>query len=358
MQTSTETPEAAHHEHGPSSLNYKRVCPAFRNRPGTSDAAEEGELLHRAVETGYDDALDPEQVELVDKVRSFVNGATVGEDVYADHREIRLNVRLNNGHDTFGTCDRLMLLGTGRRGLLIDYKFGRLAVPAAEDNLQGMAYAVGVFQLFPKVDKLDVIFLLPRRDEVSRAKFTREKLDEYVGTLTDLFDQITAEDPTRRANKACEYCAHAASCLELAKVTTSVVSVPGELVPPTSMDVSLMSAEDIDRFALPMSRLVTKWAEAVKARALELLSSGTEMENHGLQTRRMPRKLLGPITEAWELCEKLGLPLDAFQNSCTLSVAQLLKEAKRAKLGDITDQLIEAGFLSHDNPTYKTIKRK
>jgi len=69
-----------HHKFGPSTLKYIEICPGFRNSNETNPAAEEGTMLHHAVETENFEGLTEEQLGLVKKVLSVVEPLREGAD--------------------------------------------------------------------------------------------------------------------------------------------------------------------------------------------------------------------------------------------------------------------------------------
>ena len=82
---------ADHHKFGPSALKYIEICPGFRNSGETNPMAEEGTMLHKAVETEDFEGLTEDQRELVDKVLSVVEPLREGADVVM--KETRLTIR-------------------------------------------------------------------------------------------------------------------------------------------------------------------------------------------------------------------------------------------------------------------------
>ena len=74
---------------------------------------------------------------------------------------------------TFGTLDYLLIHPRLSCADVVDFKFGRNAVPDAEVNAQIQAYVLGVFEKFPGLQIDQAHILLPRRDEVSTATYSR-----------------------------------------------------------------------------------------------------------------------------------------------------------------------------------------
>ena len=73
-----------------------------------------------------------------------------------DYNEIRLDIDLNYGLFTFGTCDRLTI--KGKRALLADYKTGVSQIDHPSENWQSKAFTSGVFDKFPELAEVPYVF--------------------------------------------------------------------------------------------------------------------------------------------------------------------------------------------------------
>jgi hypothetical protein len=81
-----------HHKFGPSTLKHLEICPSFRNSGETNPAAEEGTMLHHAVETENFEGLTDDQLYLVNKVLDEVRPLREGADEVV--KEIKLHIDL------------------------------------------------------------------------------------------------------------------------------------------------------------------------------------------------------------------------------------------------------------------------
>lgn len=158
----------------PSQLPSRNNCEGFLPEPNEGKVIHpvtlEGTRCHEALETGDDSLLESEweerhvatcrdylkilpdsEVQLIEPLIEILGGRTWG---YADR--VHLNTKENPTK-----CD------------LVDWKFGFNGVVDAEHNLQGIAYAVGLFETYPSLDEITVHFVLPRRGEVSIHTFRR-----------------------------------------------------------------------------------------------------------------------------------------------------------------------------------------
>jgi len=91
-----------------------------------------------------------------------------------DYRIIR-EEKLTVGDDdvTSGFPDTVIVAGT--HAIILDFKFGKIPVTDAKDNLQGISYWLGVLRKEPKVVTTEVHFILPYQNwspDAQRIKFT------------------------------------------------------------------------------------------------------------------------------------------------------------------------------------------
>lgn len=175
------TGPSGHAKHGPSSLRAKEICPHWTNQGGTSAAAEEGTAMHAAAETSDMTGLNPEQRAQVVDALAYV--AEYEADALEVHKETRLDV----AGLTWGTADRVLIQQGGTWAHVIDFKFGRNDVDDAANNLQGWAYAVGVFNRWP-VEGVTVHFIVPRRDSYHKASFRADQ----VGAMKERIRSVIA----------------------------------------------------------------------------------------------------------------------------------------------------------------------
>lgn len=322
MKEATQvTEERPHAEHSPSGLHYKEICPGFKNRGESGPAAEEGSLLHKALETGKTDGLNDEQLQVVDMCRDYVQElerqARVRGPV-AIHREVKLDIA--NGL-TFGTAD-FLLLGAGGVGELVDFKMGRNPVPDAEVNAQMQAYALGVFERFPELQTLKVHILLPRRDEVSTAVYHRADMPRLRLRIETIIARCEAAEQKLCPTEHCIYCARQGTCSSLHEKALVVANgydeelkLPEQYHPGQIVDPAVMSR------ALTVARVMEKWCESVKHHALQMRLGGQEIPGHELRTRAGKRKITDPLT-AWAAVKERVSP-DQFITCCDVSLPKL-----------------------------------
>ena len=353
-----------HADISPSSLNYRAQCRQWtKSESSDPKYAEEGTLLHAALEHDDPTALDGEQLRVYDTLQAFLAPLQAGAEKVL--REQRLDIKLGK-HATFGTCDRIVIRPAGLAHV-IDFKFGRLSVPDADSNLQALAYAIGVFDAFPKVSRIQAWMLSPRRDEASSVVLDRRDLATYRAKLEKLFDELA--DPRKPATPgdACAYCGQLGHCPAVAK-TAGIVALNydtalAEMLP-ADFHASRLSTEDIGNYALPVARVLEKWVSAVKAEALDRASAGDTVPGHVVAERAKSQTLtnLKAVNAAL-----VGLvPLTAVEEAATISLSDVKSIARtfadKGKAAEaereVVRRLSAAGLCSEQPESIRYIKRK
>jgi len=317
MAMNENEPSDQHARYSPSSFAYREICAGFINRDESGPAAEEGTRIHKAVETGKLDGLTDEQRQCAEMCLQFVRceeAAFRPERVLTEHK-VSICEKL-----TFGTADRIAI--AGNRALLFDYKFGRNSVPDAEENPQLQAYAVGVFEEFPVIEEVKVFILIPRRDEVSSAIYSRNDLNRLRLRVQTIIARCEAAKPELRPTEHCLYCAAQGTCAALHKHALTIAAgyedelkLPDEFHPSRITDPTTMSR------ALTVARVMEKWCESVKHHALQMRLGGQEIPGHELRTRAGIRRISDPLA-AWAAVRERLSP-DQFVACCDVSLPKL-----------------------------------
>lgn len=313
-----------HAKHSPSSLKNKEICPHWQNRPGSSAAADEGTRMHEAAETGNFDGLNAEQCAQVESCIAEVTHRQAEIKDCNRYNELKLEI----GNLTFGTADVVLVGAT--TASLIDYKMGRVPVDPAETNLQGIAYAIGVFETFP-VDCVSVVFLQPRCDIIS--EYTFHRTHDYSRLLARVAEVIRqAEDehsPFCPHPENCEYCGYKAECPALATKALAVAAQYADALElPDEMHPSNITEPKQMALALRLAPVLTDWAQSVRKHALEMVQEGQEIPGYGLKFRSGQRTLKD-IPLVWDLIHsEFCVSLSDFLPACSISVTALEKAVK------------------------------
>lgn len=342
-------PAPAHAEFSPSQLKHFRACSGYTPTQSTSDAAESGTRIHEALEIDDMSKLTDFEAYVAglcnDGVNKILSRAQFDphDPAVRDIREIRLTVHCGD-EETFGTCDRLFVKGD--IGIAMDYKTGVGKIDDAEDNMQAKAYSVGIFQMFPDINKLEFWFIVPRRDELLFAEFTRDNIDEFQ---QEIADTIRA---ARRAKRAwtdgsisinqlsaspdnCRWCANAYKCPAVANSAIRVAkSYSGELEVPDLVHGSEIDDPVLIAKLLKVAPILEKCIAGWKNRAREMVfEQGLDVPGYERAERAGVRKITDPI-KAWN------------QVSGFMSIEQFLSalgDISAAKFEDIVGATAERG---------------
>lgn len=272
--------ERSHHEYGPSVLNALRSCPGYRSRGGTNQAAEDGDRLH-------------DEMQKVCKAVVLLNGRcllnaravlakliecgniVVGEEehLYLEKccdeldfwltrgvkdilTEGRVHVYNPDGSElNYGHFDVLLVM-SDESAVLLDWKFGWIAVPHADDNEQGKCYALGNFQKFPKLAKIIVIFVQPKLHTVTRKLYVRQDVPKLYRNVRTIIEDARDNDKTLRPNPYCDFCKNADGCTALLNPAAQAVAIhEGLPMPKTFEGLQINTPEEAARALYVLDRL-------------------------------------------------------------------------------------------------------
>lgn len=337
-----------HAKFGPSSLRYREICAGWQHSPGTSDAAEEGTLMHEAAETGDLSKLTPEQVAQVQECLDYLAPLEDGAD------EVSKELRLDCAGLTWGTADRVIIRGGGDHAHVVDFKFGRWPVDDADVNLQGWAYAVGAFHMFP-VERVTVHFLIPRIDTATRHTFIRSvDYDRMKTRVAAVIARAELADPPLNPDpKACQYCAAKATCPAL---TAKALMIPANQNWELPADLDPAAITDPVQIAkvLHVVPVLEAWASEIKRVALDLARNGATIPGYTLRSRS-GKRTIKDLLPAWSILhEEFDLELEDFLPACSVSIGGI-EDAIKSKaekgggakaLRKLNSRFAEAGIVS------------
>jgi hypothetical protein len=357
-----------HHKYSPSKLKNLAICPGYLSSDTSSEAAEEGTMLHECCETGIlPKDLTDEQKHCVKVCMDYVADLTAGAAAHL--REQRLVV-LDGA--TAGTTDGLVVESV-EHVHLYDYKFGRLSVEAAETNLQGWSYAVGAFDAYPAAERVTVHFLQPRRDEVSQHTFTRaadyDRMASKIATVILLTERNCERPETYHPQHGnCLWCGRKAECPRVAELTAALVSathntltLPTVMVPAQMTTIELVNALDVCGI---IKDHVTKWVDMVKAEALQRTKDGQQVGDYVLERRSGKRTITDPIAASAILAADYGFTQVDVSACVTMSVTEMEKQVaakagkgKGAKAKEELQERLEAAGLVVSANGYEYLKK-
>ena len=367
MKTTPSEPGAPrpHAKHSPSALAYKEICPGYQKSDESGPAAEEGTRLHNALETGNIDGLLEEQLQVVEMCRGYIENLEASARA-AGPVEIHREVQLAIADDlTFGTADYLLISPESRSADLVDFKFARNSVPDSEVNPQVQAYVLGVFEKFPDIDLIRAHVLLPRRDEVFVAEYTRADMDRLRLRISTIISRCEIPEPELYPTDNCLWCSRQATCAALHKHALTIANgyegelhIPDQFHPGQIVDPSMMSR------ALTVARVMEKWCDSVKHHALQMRLGGLEIPGHELRTRAGTRKITDPMA-AWAAVRE-RITQEQFVACCDVSLPKLEttfaeaapRGAKAKAKQELSEALANLGIVETGKESFYLAKTK
>jgi hypothetical protein len=298
MNERNTTPARVHHPYSPSTLQTREACPKWQPTSGTNEAAEIGSLQHDAAEARLDDPrLSDARAEAVAQCVAFTDdlaskfpGCTVLKEQYmpVDDEKIRVRSTDYSGittgprlpyfkeflGTTAGYADFCLVTADGLHGEVVDYKFGQHGVEEAVNNLQGIAYSLGLLKKYPTITDCTVTFLLPHRDEISQHTFDlTDAAALLLRVKTIVHRAIECERVPNDFSRAfvtvsaCSFCGLLGVCPKVAEIALNVgrkyrpAEIPDSVTPTTLSDPAQVG------LGLQIAMMLKTWAEAYRAQA-------------------------------------------------------------------------------------------
>lgn len=385
--------ERKHHLFSPSSLQNREACPCYENRNESNAKAITGTLQHTVTETGMDDqrlsddealaaaeCLDffERQKNLLqeDRDRAFV--AAGKPDIFpeivsvseaylpVDDCEFDDGGPVKTQSTTAGYVDRGLISWDRTHGVLADWKFGAWAVEKADNNLQGIAYSLGLFKRFPTLQTIKFFFKQPHLNLLSEATFTREqvpalylRVQTVVARAREARKQMANGDFSM-ANPmvpVCNFCANLGKCPKVAAMACVVghkfapLQIPADLTP-----TGLKSAEDT-AIGLRLSQVMAVWAKAFRSQVTERTIRGVAPVPDGFRVEtKADREIKDPAkfkdVTLHYLTEAELSPLASYTFG---SVEEKIKEkaprgTKKSTIEEYQEKLIQSGAVVRGDP--------
>jgi hypothetical protein len=237
----------------------------------------------------------------------------------------------------FGTSDVIAINGDTLD--IIDLKYGKGVQVFAEENPQGLLYALGAYSEYGFIYDFNTVrihIVQPRLDHIDVWEVSVGNLLKWGAWVSEQAQRINeGEAPRTPGEKQCQWCKAKATCPALKSHTESVImSGFDELEPPNADTLSDAQL----RKALESKKLIVSWLDAVESLVNERLQKGGEFPGFKLVAGRSLRK--------WEdesdAIIKLDLLLgdDAYEKKL-LTPAKAEKVLGKVKAKEIQDLIIK-----------------
>lgn len=376
----------------PSASRMTRIfnCPAsFRlnamETPESSAAADEGRMLHRAVELSLKDTSEIEQNDL-NKILSGLSDEQVNAYQTAlkiiDDRVIKSNQDYNGDIMAIferrlwsmsklfsGQGDAVFIRDNGE-AVIVDYKFGRGEVEPADRNFQLAAMAVLIADNFDseKIDKVRAMIIQPRALDKSRriteCEYAKADIDAAREAINAACKEaMEAEEPKSKCGYWCGYCPSSYRC----KAAQEAILAQHKLAVSTP---NLAIGAHNARRMFERATLVKKYCDDVLAAVKKYIAENPDAECGLALAPGAKRAKLGDAGRIFEAVEGVGITPEEFVSACEIGVAKLQtlyhakrkaangKQTKKASDLEVKELLESKGLLTYSQtaPTLKLLE--
>jgi uncharacterized protein DUF2800 len=401
--------EKFHHPFSPSKLQSLEFCPCYASRSTEHIKAAIGTLQHKVTETRQDDmrlsddeaAAAAECLDFVERKKTELNeereaaikiltaqlhqshpdfvtvpDARRGAEQRIPHvlelTEVYLPVDkrvfewAGKSYDgtTGGWLDRTLISYDRKRAIACDWKFGLWPVDKAENNLQGMAYALGIFLAYPTVESVTFYFKQPHLNLLTHATWSRADIPTLYTRIVAVVERAvlaqSGEEPkwgmANAGYPTCSFCANIGRCHVVHRFALQVskkfwpAGVPDDITP-----TSVTSPTEA-RARLHLAGILDVWCKAIRRQETDLtLRSGRVPTGYKVDSRT-PRQIVD--TKAFKTVALQHLTADEYDATMTPEfgkVEDMVKDKaprglKKAALEALDKAWREAGAVKDGQP--------
>lgn len=235
----------------------------------------------------------------------------------------------------FGTSDAIVI--ADRVLICVDLKYGKGVRVDAEENPQGLLYALGAYADygdFADFDRVRIVIHQPRLDHVSEWEISTDELLRWGEWVSERAHDAAAKGAKRTpGEKQCQWCKAKATCPALEQYTRAVVS--GEF---DDLDSPDTLSDDKLRGALDAKKLIVSWLDAVESHIRERVENGEPFPGYKLVAGRSLRQWSDEGEAETVLLELIG---DAAHERKLLSPSKAEKALGKKRAGDIQPLIVK-----------------
>ncbi len=387
------TPEHAsrgHHPTSPSSLQTLEASPCYTSRQNSdNEAAERGTKQHESSDAGeiHEELSDEEAYAVAQTLEATSEAirelggddAVVVKEKY--WRVDNIEVTDDTGHRWTGTtggyADVAVFNKEFTRGICLDWKFGKYSVEPAETNLQGIAYALGMFHEYPTLEEVTVAFYSPHIDDYTQHTFTRAdvpamylRVKVVVARARETRVQI-ANDPRVMESYhprigSCTFCGRIATCPAVVALALNIADKykPIDGPPPDIRGFALIDPE-VASYGIQLGQVVAAWAAEYRARVTSKAVEDERFIPDGYQLSvSYPRKVVDldaaiQVSEAHlseeEVKGMLSLPITTVEKAVA---AKAPRGQKTTAVEEFAKELEDAGAVEKSSTPVICLRMK
>ena len=244
----------------------------------------------------------------------------------------------------FGTSDTIVLQPKQKTMRVIDLKYGKGVQVFADNNSQGMLYALGAYEdygMIYDIEKIIIAIVQPRLDHIDEWEISVTDLLEWAETVKEQARLCLTDDAPRvPGEKQCTFCKFKPRCPEQKALTEQALMVMFDDVSPAT--VQNVDALTDDHLAQVMAhkKLIEGWLSSVENHITERLQQGESFNGYKLVEGRSLRQWQDE-EQAQKVLSESGYDEDKLYTKKFVSVAQAEKLIGKKNRELITDCVIK-----------------
>jgi hypothetical protein len=276
--------------------------------------------------------VDEDMAQHVTTYTDYVRSVAKGADDVAIEQRVSYSDWVEGG---FGTADAVILKGDTIH--VCDLKYGKGVQVGAENNPQGMLYALGAYAEFGFVSDFKTVsisIIQPRLDHISEWSISVKDLLKWAEWVSQRAELALSEDAERTpGEKQCRFCKAKATCPALFKYTEDIIMADFEDLDDLPSPDKL--SDDNLRRVLEAKGLIEGWLTSVEEVVYERLEAGKDFKGFKLVAGRSLRRWDNEEEAEKALSELIGDMAYVKKMVSPAQAEKLVKKTDKAKLQDL-----------------------
>jgi len=341
--------ERLHHPFSPSKLQVLEACPLFTGEESSrNEASEAGTRQHDAAEEGIDiddPRLADHEADAValckeyrDKIVAKYPGGTVIKEEYLNIDDVVLVDSQGNKFKgtTGGYLDVGVINAEKTIAEICDWKFGQWSVEPTENNLQGIAYLLGLYYRFPSLQQVTVHFVMPHRGEGDFHTFQRSQFDGLLLRVKTVVARAKLAQETGDFSKAqvtvsaCLFCGNKGKCPALAAFAIKLGKKYAPAQIPETVTPSLLRDAKQAKLSMEIAQLMEAWGKATRGQITARAIEEDEWMPEGYVLRSRTDNEIKNFAGYIRAARKAGVPASAIRAALAIRMTPINKAIQDA----------------------------
>ena len=266
--------------------------------------------------------VDQEMVDTVETYLSYVR--SFGGKMFPE-QQVDFSPWVPGG---FGTSDCIIINESEKLMRIVDLKGGKGVQVYADNNSQGMLYALGALEdygMIYDIERVIISIVQPRLDHIDEWEVSVSDLLKWADDVRGKAQLcLTSDAPRVPGEKQCQFCKFKPRCPEQKQMAEQALMVMfDEVSPSTVKDVDALTDEHL-AMVMQHKKLIEGWLSSVEKHISDRLQSGESFPGYKIVEGRSTRQW-GDEEQAQKALAESGYGEDKLYTRKFVSVAQAEK---------------------------------